>query len=350
MILREAARPGTREPAWPLAWFLIPFIILSTLNSGGYRYGASDLAFYVPAALERINPALFPRDAPLIAAQARLTGFDEVIAAPLPDHAGAVAGDARRAVRRHAGAPGPALWLLGSRLYRSPWATAALMMALTLRHAVSRSGTNTLEGYFHPRQLAFSLGALALVGVPDRRRLLVIALLSRRGFCTRRPHSGSRSGSASRPLSKTDGAGCRSGSSRPQVGRLACGARCRSARRAAVVMDPEWLATLSTKDYLFPLAWPVRRLVVNLAYAPLIVWLYKRRLAAGAVCPGERGLVFGCLSLLSSSLVLPFNHARVALAVQLQTPRIFWMLDFLRRSMRCGGSRKAWRRYRAAPG
>ena len=95
-------------------------------------------------------------------------------------------------------------------------------------------------------------------------------------------------------------------------------------------MDPDWLATLSTKDYLFPLAWPVDVWLVNLAYAPLIVWLYKRRLAAGAVVPGERGLVFGCLSLLIIFvLVLPFNQARVALAVQLQTPRIFWMLDFL---------------------
>ena len=40
-------------------------------------------------------------------------------------------------------------------------------------------------------------------------------------------------------------------------------------------MDPDWLATLSTKDYLFPLAWPGDVWLVNLAYAPLIVWLYK---------------------------------------------------------------------------
>ena len=168
-----APRPA-QAAAWPLAWCLIPFIILSTLNSGGYRYGASDLAFYVPAALERINPALFPRDAPLIAAQARLTGFDEVIAglarithAPLPAML-AVLYVLTLALLA------TALWFLGSRLYRSAWATAALIMALTLRHAVSRSGTNTLEGYFHPRQLAFSLGALALVGFlqpePPRHR------------------------------------------------------------------------------------------------------------------------------------------------------------------------------------
>ena len=91
-------------------------------------------------------------------------------------------------------------------------------MALTLRHAVSRSGTNTLEGYFHPRQLAFSLGALALVAFLSRRRLRRgRAAVRRRGFSTRPPHSGSRSGSPSRRWSRTDRAGCRSASSRPQV-------------------------------------------------------------------------------------------------------------------------------------
>ena len=33
---------------------------------------------------------------------------------------------------------------------------------LTLRHAIARSGTNSLEGYFHPRQLAFAFGVLAV--------------------------------------------------------------------------------------------------------------------------------------------------------------------------------------------
>ena len=41
---------------------LIPFVVLATFNSAGYRYGASDQAFYLPAVLDRVNPALFPRD------------------------------------------------------------------------------------------------------------------------------------------------------------------------------------------------------------------------------------------------------------------------------------------------
>ena len=33
------------------------------MNSAGYRYAASDQAFYIPAVLRHLDPALFPRDA-----------------------------------------------------------------------------------------------------------------------------------------------------------------------------------------------------------------------------------------------------------------------------------------------
>ena len=49
-----------------LAACFVPFLVLATLNSAGYRYGASDQAFYLPAMLERLDPALFPRDSDLI--------------------------------------------------------------------------------------------------------------------------------------------------------------------------------------------------------------------------------------------------------------------------------------------
>ena len=44
------------------------------------------------------------------------------------------------------------------RLYPNRWTVVALLAACTLRHAIAKSGTNTLEGYFHPRQLAFAFG------------------------------------------------------------------------------------------------------------------------------------------------------------------------------------------------
>ena len=45
---------------------------------------------------------------------------------------------------------------------------------------------------------------------------------------------------------------------------------------------------------------------------------------------GERGVVWGCLSLLVVfAVALPLNAARLAIVIQLQIPRVFWMLDFL---------------------
>src|SRR3712207_5763598 len=63
----------------PAVLCLLAFITLATLNSGGYRYGASDQAFYGPAALKQIDPRLYPRDAELLAAQGRLTFVDNVV-------------------------------------------------------------------------------------------------------------------------------------------------------------------------------------------------------------------------------------------------------------------------------
>ena len=85
---RDSLRAGSRRlrAADPVARrcfcvCLIPFVLLATLNSGGYRYGASDQAFYQPAVTKQLDPPLFPRDTPVLAAQTRLTLADEVIAA-----------------------------------------------------------------------------------------------------------------------------------------------------------------------------------------------------------------------------------------------------------------------------
>src|SRR5260221_3872702 len=64
---------------WHLA-FATVFILLATLNSAGYRYGASDQAFYIPAVLRHLDAALFPQDRVLIDAQARLILADDILA------------------------------------------------------------------------------------------------------------------------------------------------------------------------------------------------------------------------------------------------------------------------------
>jgi hypothetical protein len=317
---------------------LLPFLALATLNSAGYRFGASDQAFYVPAIFYDLDPTLYPSDAPLIVSQAKLTVIDEVVAG----------------IVRVTGLPLTALFAIlyvatlgllawaairiGHLAYRTTWATVALLAALTLRHAIIKSGTNTLEAYFHPRQLAFALGALALADFlrpdspgPLRRRgaiipLLLLALLIHSTtavwFCIWLGVAAFVCEQKWRPVLALAGA---TGAIAavwmiiwgPLQGRLS-------------PMDDVWLATLAGKEYLFPLGWPVIAWIVNLGYVPLILWLYRRRRAAGVALSRETGVVIGAMALVAvfaAAVLLQAMH--VALAFQMQPARIFWMLDFL---------------------
>ena len=73
--------------------------VLGILNSGGYRYGVSDQAFYLPAVLQHQDESLFPRDRALLHAQDRFMLFDDMIA------------EALRAT--HLPLPSPPLWRSG---------------------------------------------------------------------------------------------------------------------------------------------------------------------------------------------------------------------------------------------
>ena len=330
---------GKRSLLLPFTFVLLPFVLLCTLNSAGYRYGASDLAFYIPAALERIDPSLFPRDTPLITSQAKLTMIDETIAG----------------LSRVTGLGLPPLFatlyattlalllagamLLGRLLYRSVWTTMALAAALTLRHAIAKSGTNTLEGYFHPRQLAFSLGVLALVALMRRRVFAAVTLVLAGGhsppddralvFDLDRRRVGGQRSTLAHPDDRRGGdrrdRGNMDADGGPLAGRL-------------VRMDEAWIATLETKDYLFPLEWPAYAWLLNLAYAPVILYIYRRRAMPALLVPGEQGLVWGCLVAHRASSrwrcrSMPLGWRMV---IQLQMPRIFWMLDLLAIATWCG--------------
>jgi hypothetical protein len=83
---------------------------------------------------------------------------------------------------------------------------------------------------------------------------------------------------------------------------------------------------LHTRDSLLPSEWPAYAWILNLAYPILIV------LAARARTPGsaERAVVAGMLGLLVVFLLsVPFSAAHIALAVQLQVNRVFWLMDFV---------------------
>lgn len=298
------------------------------MNSAGYRYAASDQAFYIPAILRQLDPALFPRDAGLIDAQAGLTLIDEISAA----------------VVHQTGLSLQYLFLalylvalllllaaavaIGSRLYRTGWAVVALGAALTLRHAIAKTGANTLEGYFHPRQLAFALGLCAVAGLLARRDTLAVVLLL--GAAVIHPTTAlwffvwlAVAAWWARPAW------------RPAL--LACAAVSIVAGVMAVTrgplsadlvrMDADWLAAIGEKD-LYPSEWPFDAWLTNLVAVPIIVYAWRARRRAGLLVPGETALVAGALGLFVLFVCwLPFNAARVALAVQLQLSRVFWMLD-----------------------
>lgn len=310
---------------------LLPFVALAALNSGGYRYGASDQAFYQPAVLAGLDAELFPRDRTLIEAQATLTLMDETIGA----------------LARVSGVPLPylflvlyvttlvmlaaAAWSISTRIYTQQWTLFTLLAALTLRHAVARSGTNTLEGYFHPRQLAFAFGAAGVAAVLHGRYafaavvvllaaavhpttalwfavwLVIAALIAERKLRM----------AAILPGALAVAVAVWALTSGPLAGRLQ-------------PMDAEWLSTLAAKDYLFPLAWPPYAWVFNLGTVALAAGLFAVRSRAGLTDARERALALGCLPLLAIFCTALVLHAwNIALAIQLQPARTFWMFDLL---------------------
>lgn len=329
--MRGGREGGARLSFLLFAFLLAPFVVLGTANAAGYRYGASDLAFYGPAVMRHLDPELFPRDHPLIDAQARLTFMDETVGtiARLTTDNYPVLFFGLYLVTLILLAAGAAL--AGAVFYRHSTTTIALLAALTLRHAVAKTGTNTLEAYFHPRQLAFACGALAVAAFLRGRYpaaaagllgaallhptttlwfgiwLTVAYVLSDRGWQRRLAII---AGSAALVAIWAFVRG-------PLAGRL-------------TVMDAEWLGMLSSKDYLFPLQWPLAAWVLNLGYAAVIWLVYRWRRSAGVLVERERAVVLGCLALLPVFLIAAaLSAARVALAIQLQPARVFWMLDFL---------------------
>jgi hypothetical protein len=328
-------RSSSQALRWPAAalGFAI-FAVVAIANSAGYRFGASDQAFYLPAAAHVLDPTLFPRDRALLDTQARLTAADELLAVAF--RAGDAIGLQPSGVVALAYL-GSLLMLyiaaltFGRALDGSPWTAAALAAMLTLRHAVPYSGVNTLEAYFHPRVVVFAAGVLGLAWMMRGRIWPALALTAASmllhpttalwfliwiGVAVAAAHPPAR-----RPL--TIGA----------VAAIALAAWAVTAGPLSgrlVRMDAEWLAAIGAKDYLFPDRWPVYAWLINLAYPVLVgVLLYVRRrngqLTRMQLATGVGAFVLFLIFLVS----LPFNAQRVALGVQLQIPRVFWMLDFL---------------------
>ena len=308
----------------------VGFGALVLLNVGGYRYGVSDQAFYIPVVMHELTPTLFPHDAPLIAAQDRFFAFDDWFA-PLLAVTGLTLSSA------FLSAYGVTLLVLYSALtglgrvfYTSGWAVAGLVIGLTMRHRIPDTAVNSLEGYFHPRLLAFSLGLWAVVWCLRGRSWHALLIL----VSTALVHPTTALwfvvlvGSAALVSDRKE---------RPRLLVIAGAAVFIALYLLAgplggrlVAMDPVWVDVLAIKDYLDPVDWPWSSWVANLGLGGVIagIFFYRRRL--GLVSQSETGVVIGCAVLVCMFLVsVPLSHAQIALVVQLQTSRIFWLLDVL---------------------
>ncbi len=310
---------------------LAAFALLATLNAGGYRYGVSDQGFYIPAILHHLDPSLYPRDWAMIGAQGRYFLFDELFAAvigatgvPLPWLFLAAQGLTLAALFGGA-------WWLGRAVLGSPWTMAAWLAALTLRHRIPRTGVNTLEGYFHPRVLVCGVG------------LISVALLLRG-----RPWWALALAAASAAVHPTTAAcfvviiGTAIVLTTPQA-RLPLGGAAAAVAIVVVVrawqggglfdltmMDPGWRSLVATKDYTFPAAWSWDAWALNLLGPMVLSGAVLARQRAGVAGPAERGVLAGCLLLVAGFLVsLPLVERGIALAVQLQTSRVFWPVELL---------------------
>ncbi|MSO45531.1 MAG: hypothetical protein EXQ59_02020 [Acidobacteria bacterium] len=307
------------------------FGVLATANAGGYRYGTSDQAFYIPVITHALNTVAFPRDGALIDAQGHLMVLDELLASVvrltgLPLELIFLAGYGLSLVLIWAG-----IALIGARVYRSAWATAALGAAFTLRHRIPETSANSFEPYFHPRMLAFGVGLLAIAAVQRGQAWTAVALVAVAAIVhvTTGLWLAVLVGVAlalldtrMRTLAVT---GLSFGTAvllwAFGTGRLA---------GALTPMDSVWLQAVATKDSLFATDWPAWAWGANLGLLAVIWWAHAWRNRRGLATPADRAFAWGATALVALFfLTLPLVAARAALPVQLQISRVFWLLDFV---------------------
>jgi hypothetical protein len=323
-----------RFAAAALAGFLA-FLALATANGAGYRYGVSDGAAYVPAVMLAENAAAFPRDAPLIRTQGQFFVVDEVLA--MIGHVTGASLESRffAAYLIAIAAVWTGVLLIGSSLYtRFPtrwWLTIALAAVVTLRHHIPRTSTNSLEPYFHPRLLAFGLGIIAVAAFLRHRNAVAVALVGLAAICH---------GTTAFWFAVAIGTGLMIVDRRWRLpGLLGCAASLAilvwaatagPLRMAASTMDSLWIDALGGRNFIFANEWPLWAWVANLGLLGALWLAHAVRVQRGTATVRDTGLVWGATVLVAMFLAtLPLVAAHMALAVQFQFSRVFWVVDFL---------------------
>jgi hypothetical protein len=305
--------------------------VLAVFNAGGYRYGASDQAFYVPAIMRHVDPGLFPRDRALIDAQDDLVLVTRVLAAIVTATRTSVAHVLFVAYVVMLLAIAGAGWIFGREILGTRRGAAALVLAMSIRHRVPKTGVNTLEHYFQPRMIAFALGTAALAALIRRRTATALGLAVGAGVV--HPTTGLWFAivigggalvafpEARRSLLVLAAAGAVAVAAVFYSGAL---------DTRLVVMDREWLEALATKDYLFPTDWSGSTWLQHALYIVVIAVSFRARVRLGVARRGEHALAAGLLVMLVGlAAALPFVAARIALIVQLQVSRAMWVFDLV---------------------
>jgi hypothetical protein len=312
----------------------VVFAVVATANGAGYRYGVSDQAFYIPAVIRAATPGAFPRDAALIDSQARLMILDELLAWLMrttglsPDLLFFSAYLLSLAL----------IWagviLIGSRIAAgstSVWTTAAIGAAVTLRHRIPRTSANSLEPYFHPRMLAFGVGLLAIAALLRRRTWWAIALVAV-AACVHVTTALWFAILIAVSLATLDSRMRRLVIAGTIVMLIvaAWALTIGPLQGSAIRMDDVWLQAVASKDSLFPNEWPLWAWVGNLGVFAVLVLAHRYRRSSGLATPQDAALVWGATALVAVFLItLPAVAAHVAIAVQFQVSRVFWLVDFL---------------------
>ena len=308
------------------------FVLLATANAAGYRYGASDQAFHVPAVVHALQPEAFPRDAAMLDTQGRFMLFDDGVAA----------------VVRWTGLSLETTFLLGYlgttlllwiglvrmgwQLTASPWAVALLGGLLTLRHRIPRTSVNSIEPYFYPRMIAFALGVLAIGAVHRGQRSLALALVGAAlmAHVTTGAWFGLLLGVALLVLDPRLRLPAAVGTLVAMT--IATWAWVQGRLDTFVQrIDDVWLASMiAGKDSLFPGDWPWWAWLLNGAPVAGLLLIHRARVARGEASPADRAVMIGTCALVAMFLLtLPLVTARMALPVQLQMSRVFWIVDLI---------------------
>ena len=307
------------------------FCLVAILNCGGYRYGIGDQAFYVPAVVQHLNPDLFPRDRSMLHAQDRFMLYDDVIAfvsqttgasVPVLFFAGYLAGMLLLF---------GAIAAIGRTVYGSWWAVALFAALMTLRHRITQTGANTLEAYFHPRMIAFALGAWAIAAYLRGKGAIALGVIAV-AFAIHPTTALWFSIWIAVALAVSDRPWRRPIVAGGGVAAVAAGWAIIAGPLQGHLgrMDPLWASALTGKDYIFPSDWNASFWTVNFAYLAVAAAIYVLRRRRGVARPREAGLLLGAAALVAVFLVAwPLMSAGIALALQLQVSRVFWMLDFV---------------------